>query len=99
MIPPTMQHTLASVPGLKRGRSGAKESSRVLPIEDAIVEKPLSHLPAVVADMVRLQQLTGMQPAEIRIIRPLDLDRDHDVWIYRPSIHKTQHAEKDRLSI
>lgn len=55
------------------------------------------HLPEVVADMVRLQHLTGMRPAEVCLIRPMDLDRSDDVWIYRPESHKTEHHDRERV--
>ncbi len=32
-----------------------------------------------------------MRPAELCILRPADIDRSGDVWVYRPSDHKTQH--------
>jgi len=47
--------------------------------------------------MVRLQRLTGMRPAETCLLRPADIDRSGDVWIYRPTSHKTQHAGKERI--
>jgi integrase len=61
------------------------------------VEATLPHLPDVVADMVRVQRLTGMRPAELCMLRPRDLDRSSDVWLYRPASHKTQHHGRDRV--
>jgi integrase len=62
-----------------------------------VVDTTLPHLPEVVADMVRLQRLTGMRPAELCMLRPCDIDRSKDVWIYRPATHKTQHLGKERV--
>ena len=53
---------LATVPGLKRGRTEARETAPVGPVADAVVDATLPALPAVVADMVRLQRLTGCRP-------------------------------------
>lgn len=46
--------------------------------------------------MVRLQRLTGMRPAEVCQIRPADLDRTGEVWVFRPSSHKTEHHGRER---
>lgn len=97
LIPASIDHALSTVPGLRRGRTEAKESVPVLPVEDSVVEATISHLPAVPADMVRLQRLTGMRPAEVCIMRPCDLDRSGEVWTYRPESHKTQHHGRERV--
>jgi integrase len=47
--------------------------------------------------MARLQRLTGMRPGEVRIMRPCDIDRSGDVWLYRPESHKTEHHDRDRV--
>lgn len=97
LIPAAAYQALTVVPGLLRGRTEARETSPVLPVDDSIVNATLPHLPAVVADMVRLQRLTGMRPAEVCIVRPCDLDRSRDVWVYRPASHKTEHHGRERV--
>lgn len=62
-----------------------------------MVEATLPHLQPIVADMVRLQRLTGARPAEICILRPCDVDRSGDVWAYRPAHHKTEHHGQERV--
>ena len=32
-----------------------------------------------------------MRPQEVLIMRPCDIDTSRDVWVYRPSTHKTEH--------
>jgi integrase len=97
LIATQISDALASVPGLRKGRTAARETRPVLPVDDATVEATLVHLPEVVADMVRLQQLTGMRPAEVCLFRPMDLDRSEDVWSYRPESHKTEHHGRARV--
>jgi integrase len=46
--------------------------------------------------MVKLQQATGMRPSEVCCLRPIDVDRRSDVWIYHPTEHKAQHHNKSR---
>src|SRR5262249_12070837 len=96
-IPAAVPQALAMVPGLRRGKTEARETDPVAPADDAAVDATLPHLPAVVADMVRLQRYTGARPAEVCILRPCDLDRSGDVWLYRPQTHKTQHHGRDRV--
>jgi integrase len=56
----------------------------------------LPYLPAVVDDMVRLQLATGARPVEVCLIRPRDVDRSVEPWVYRPQRHKTEHHGRDR---
>jgi integrase len=97
LIPASIPQSLSTVEGLKRGRTEARETKPVRPVVDAMVDATLLHLPSVVADMVRLQRFTGMRPAELCILRPMDLDRADNVWTYRPESHKTQHHGKERV--
>ena len=76
-----------------------RETPGVTCIDDAVVYATLPYLPEVVADMVRLQRLTGARPGEICSLRPCDLDRSSDVWLYSPCEHKTEHHEKERVIV
>ncbi|TWU27622.1 tyrosine-type recombinase/integrase [Bythopirellula polymerisocia] len=97
LVPSSVAQALFAVSGLRKGRSGARETEAILPVDDAIVEATLPCLPEVVADMVRLQRITAMRPAEVCILRPCDLDRASDIWLYRPGSHKTEHHGRDRV--
>lgn len=96
LIPPAVAQGLTAVSGLKAGRSGARVTQPVLPVGETQVELTLLSMGAVVADMVRLQRLTGMRPAEVCLLRPCDMDRSGDVWVYRPISHKTEHHGRPR---
>lgn len=96
MISATIPQSLAMVAGLRQGRTTAREIAPVAPVDDTIVEATLPHLPPLVADMVKLQRLTGARPAEVCMLRPCDVDRSGEVWIYRPESHKTEHHGKSR---
>lgn len=97
LIPEATYRSLALVEGLRKGRTEAHETPPVLPVDDSEVNQTLGAMPPIVADMVRLQRLTGMRPAEVCILRPIDLDRTGDVWLYRPASHKTEHHGRDRV--
>jgi len=97
LVPASIYTALATVEGLRKGRTTAREPEPVGPVEEAVVEATLPHLPVVVADMVRFQRLTGCRPGEVCQLRPMDLDRNGDVWTYRPQSHKTEHRGRERL--
>lgn len=91
--PVTTYQALACLPGLKKGRSAARETAPVRPVSEEVVQATLPHLPPVVADMVRLQRLTGCRPEDVWAIRPGDVDRESTIWWYVPPSHKTEHHE------
>ncbi len=97
LVPPSVHQGLTAVTGLKRGRTAAREPEPVGPVDPTLVEATLPHLPTVVADIVRLQLLTGMRPGEVCSLRPADVDCTGETWIYRPASHKTQHRGRDRV--
>jgi len=96
-VPASTWQALLAVEGLKRGRSGAKETEPVKPVPEAWVEKTLPYLPPVVADMVRVQLLTGMRSGELCQMRPADLDTSGKVWLYRPRQHKNAYRGHARV--
>jgi integrase len=95
-LPASVPQNLAIIPGLRKGKCGLKDADPVVPVEDAVVDSTLPFMPEVIADMVRLQRSTGMRPAEVCIVRPCDIDRNGEVWVYRPFHHKTVHHGKER---
>lgn len=96
IVPPSVYHGLLALPGLRLGRTDARESEPVQPVADEIVDATIPALPAVIADMIRFQRATGCRPGEVCIVRPRDVDRSGEVWTYRPSSHKTQHHGRGR---
>lgn len=97
LIPGSVAQSLWSVAGLRKGRTEARESVPVQPVDDDTVDATLPFLPEVVADMVRFQRFTGCRPAEVCALRPCDIDRSEEVWRYRPESHKTEHQGRSRV--
>ncbi len=97
MVPPEALVGLEAVASLKKGRCSARESAEVRPVADAVVERTLPHLSAVVRTMVQLQRLTGMRPDEVCRVRPCDVDRTGEVWLFTPNRHKTEHHGRRRV--
>lgn len=94
LVPPENQAMIAAVPPLKKGRTLARETPAVEPVSEEVVAATLPHLPTVVRAMVELHRLTGMRSDNLCSMRPMDIDRSGDVWIYRPAVHKGSHDER-----
>jgi integrase len=97
LVPASVYQALCAVAPLKRGRTEARESVPVKPVARAVVEDTLPFLRPMLADMVSLQLETGMRPGELVVMRAADLDMTGQVWLYRPSTHKTRHHGHDRI--
>ena len=96
LAPAAVFQGLQTVAGLRAGRTTARETKPVLPVEPAAVEATLPFLNRHVRAMVELQRYTGMRPAEVCALRLADVDRTGELWVYRPVQHKTLHHGKDR---
>ena len=96
LIPVAIYQALMTLEGLRKGRSAAKESEKVMPVLEAHVEAVLPHLTPPVRGMVRLQGKIGCRPEEVIILRPRDVDRTGSPWIYIPGSHKTEHHDLER---
>jgi integrase len=90
-------YDVSLVPALRVGRSEAKAPRKVLPVPESIIEATIAAATPTIADMIRAMLWTGMRPGELCAMRACDLERDGDVWIYRPVSHKTEHHGKDRI--
>ena len=96
LIPVSIYQGLATVDGLRRGRTEAPDHPTVGAVDDSVVDATLPYLPEIVVSMIRLQRLTGARPGEICCLRPCDVDRSEKVWLYRPATHKTEHFDRPR---
>ena len=89
--------SLLTVEGLRKGKCNVRETEPVLPVDIEIVESTIKFCRPVIADMIRLQVLTGCRPGEIFSMRPREIDRSQDVWRYVPGSHKTEHQNRQRV--
>jgi integrase len=97
LVPVAVHAALARVKGLKRGKSAARETSRVQPVADDQIEKALTFLPPMLRAMVEIQRLCGCRPQDVVQIRSCDLDMSDSVWEYRPPCYKTEHHNEDEV--
>jgi len=99
LIPANVWHGLQSVPALQPGRTKARVNVPVKPVPEAHVFAVANHseTPATLAAMIRIQFLTGMRPAEVCRMRPIDVETSAKVWQYRPTTHKSAHRQRERV--
>lgn len=96
LVPPSVHQALAAVSGLQRGRTPARESEPVGPVDDSMVDATLAHLNRHVRGLVEFQRLTGCRPGEACRVRRCDIDMSGSVWLYKPAYHKTAWKGKSR---
>lgn len=97
MVPSAILAELSAVPGLALGRSQVKETRRVKPVPGDVLAATLAELAPTYRDRAMVQVLTGMRPGEVCGLRPSEVDRSGDVWVYVPATHKNEHKDKDRV--
>lgn len=96
LLPSSVYESLRTVPGLKRGRTTARESDAVKPVPIEHVDDIRQHVSRQVAAIIELQLLTSARPGELCVMRSIDIDMTGDVWIYEPKEHKTAHHGHER---
>ncbi len=88
---------LQTLEPLRNGQTDAYETDEVLPANLAHVRATATHLSPIVKSMLRIQIATGMRPKEICHMRPCDIDRSGETWLYAPSKHKTSWRGKTKV--
>lgn len=96
LVRPETLASLQSVPDLRKGRSAAKETTPIASVPLAILEATLARLDSTVRAIVEIQLYADMRPGETVIMRPCDIDRSGETWLYVPHTHKTEHHDQDR---
>jgi integrase len=96
LTPPAVFQALATVSGLQRGRTTARESEPVGPVDDVVVDATVPFLNRHVRGLVEFQRLTGCRPGEACGLRRCDIDTSSAVWFYNPRHHKTAWKGKTR---
>ena len=97
LIPSSVYEGLRTVGGLLYGRTTARETEPVKPVERQWVDATLPYVSPTVAAMIHLQWLTGMRPGEVVVLRRCCIDMTGDIWIYEPQQHKNRWRNHRRL--
>jgi integrase len=96
LIAGDVYQALRAVSSLTAGRSLARETEPVRPVDAEAVAATLPYMSRIIGDMVQLQLLSACRPSEVCQMMPGEIDRTHDVWIYEPLHHKTEHHGRRR---
>lgn len=75
---------LSTIEGLRKGRTIARESKKVLPANIELVNAVIDVVAPVIGDMIQIQILTAMRSGELCKMRPCNIDRSEEIWIYQP---------------
>ena len=99
MVSATVKAELTQLSTLKPFRSEAKETRPVCAATRNAVKAVCKILPQNLADMIRVQELTGMRPGEVAEMRWQDVEIRNDVWLFRPESHKNEHRGLPRVVV
>ena len=82
LLPASIYQALKTVEGLRKGKSRARETKKILPVSQVQVDATLPHLSPLVQALVRFELLTGCRPAEVCMVRPIDIDMGNPAcWV------------------
>lgn len=96
LVTPKVAAALDTLENLKMGRCRSREEEENTPVSWEIVQRTIEKLTPVTRAMLLMMWHTGARGAEVRLMRPMDISREGDVWIYRPIEHKTELYGHDR---
>lgn len=95
MLPASVVQALNCVTGLKRGQH--REGKKVVAVDEVAFRRAIMFLPFPLRAVAELQWLTGARAGELLRLKSSDVDRTGEVWVYRPTEHKT--ANKGHIRI
>jgi len=96
--PTTFFAEFHAVSPLKRGRTPARETDLVMPVEEADFEATLDAISSrYVKGLLRVLWFTGARVGELVGMRIEDIDRTRETWYYTLEQHKTAHHGKSRI--
>jgi integrase len=90
LIPSSVYESIRTVDGLRIGRTDARETEPVKPVDLEHVAVVYEYVAPQVATMIRVQLLTAMRPCEVVAMRRGDIDTSGQVWQYNLEHHKNQ---------
>ena len=90
IIPADITNAVKLVKPLKSGHTSAVEYDDIKPVSDETVQKTLPYLNQQYQDMIIVQRRISGRPQDIINMRPCDVDRSDDLWVYCPFTYKTK---------
>lgn len=96
LVPVAVFQGLSTVAGLARGRTAAPDNREVPPADMSAVCRAARFLTRTLRAMLHVQLLTGMRPQDVCGLTGAEIDRPGvvldsvQIWVYRPTQHKTR---------
>ncbi len=99
LVAPKVYQALCTLEPLQRGRSEARESVKIGPAPQEVIDAALPLLNRQVRALVELQLLTGARAGELLQLRRCDIEIEEEsgIWVFRPEKHKNLHRGRERV--
>ncbi|NNJ24031.1 tyrosine-type recombinase/integrase [Alienimonas chondri] len=94
LVPKGTHHHVMTVENLKEGRTSARETAAVQPVDQDVVVATMAYMPPTLAEMVCVQFACGMRPQDVCRLSWGHIDRSGDDWRYSPVRHKNAWRKK-----
>jgi integrase len=88
LVPLSLVHGMDEVKGLRPGKSAARDTARIRPVADHLVDAIQDHVSRQVWAMVELMRITGMRAGEVTIMRTGDIDGHERIVALGPQAQK-----------
>jgi integrase len=99
MVGATTWHNVVALESIPSGKGLVRETEPIGPVPVRDIAAVKRQVSAPIWAMIVLQYRTGMRPNEVLNLKPGQVDRSDDLWIYIPPTHKTQHRGKMRVLV
>lgn len=97
LLPVAVHESLATVESIRKGKDNRlQEAKPVRPVPDEHFWSVVNAVAPQIATMLQVQRLAGMRPDEVTIMRPHDIERPGDLWVYRPESHKLDWRDMEK---
>jgi integrase len=97
MVPVEVYQALATVEGLRMGRSRARETEPIQPVLEGQINAIEPFVSRTIWALVQLQLFTAARPSELLKLRACDIDVSGEIWEAVLKDHKTGYRNKKRI--
>jgi integrase len=99
LVPKATYWDLRDLRGLPKGRTPARDNDPIEAVPESHLGAVLPYLSPGLRAVAEFMLWTGCRPAEAVSIRPRDIDRSGEPWVYKvpPEVYKSSHLGKKRF--
>ncbi len=97
LVNPEIVSALREVSPLRKGKTTARETEDIGPVDWNDVAAVLSFVSEVVSDMIQLHWLTGMRSDELTRMQRSKIEIKKPIWLFVPQKHKTESIGKKKV--